>query len=237
VPGHEAPFRVLEGLVDGALDTGERPKVLDAGCGYTLPFELPSNAWLVGLDISPEALAKHGRLDDTIVGDIETFELPEDEFNVVLCWTVLEHLAHPDRAVENMARAVKPGGLLVVGVPNVWSMKGIFTRLTPYRFHVWFYRHVLGHADAGTPGSGPYPTHLQREITPQGLRRLGRRSNLDCIYASSYRVPTELPRGLDVMWSGLAWLGRVATLGLWHSEESEHVSIFRKAAADALAPR
>jgi hypothetical protein len=39
------------------------------------------------------------------------------------------------------------------------------------------------------------------------------------------------------MWSGLAWLGRVATLGLWHSEESEHVSIFRKAAADALAPR
>jgi SAM-dependent methyltransferase len=237
VPGHETAFRVVQQLVDGTLVAEANPRVLDAGCGYTLPTELPPHARLVGLDISPEALAKHERLDEAIVGDIETYPVPDDEFDVILCWTVLEHLEHPRSAFENLARAVKPGGLLVIGVPNVWSLKGIVTHLTPYRFHVWLYRHLLGQPEAGTPGFGPYPTHLRRDISPRALGELGRASNLDCVYAVSYRTPTGLPRALDLAWSGLAWLGRIATFGAWSSEAGDHVSIFRKAATDALTPR
>jgi SAM-dependent methyltransferase len=238
VPGHETAFGVLQQLVDATIGGREASaKVLDAGCGFTLPTELPEHARLVGLDISAEALAKHERLDDAIVGDVETYPLPDDEFDVILCWTVLEHLEHPRSAFENLARAVKPGGLLVIGVPNVWSLKGIVTRLTPYRFHVWLYRHLLGQPQAGTPGFGPYPTYLRRDISPRALGELGTASNLDCVYAVSYRTPTGLPRALDLAWSGLAWLGRIATFGAWGSEAGEHVSIFRKAATDALTPR
>jgi SAM-dependent methyltransferase len=228
VPGHETAFAVLQQLVDDTLGAESNPTVLDAGCGYTLPTALPPHARLVGLDISPEALAKHELLDDAIVGDVETYPLPEEEFDVILCWTVLEHLVHPRAAFENLARALKPGGLLVIGVPNVRSLKGILTRLTPYRFHVWLYRRVLGYPEAGTPGVGPYPTHLQRDIAPDGLRELGRTSNLECVYALSYRSPSGLPRSLDRVWWGVAWFGRIATLGVWSSEASDHVSIFRK---------
>jgi SAM-dependent methyltransferase len=229
VPGHETAFRVLQQLVYSTLGGREADvKVLDAGCGFTLPVELPEHARLVGLDLSPAALAKHDRLDEAIVGDVETYPLPSNEFDVVLCWTVLEHLERPRVAFENLARAVKPGGLLVIGVPNVWSLKGIVTRLTPYRFHVWLYRHLLGQPKAGMPGFGPYPTHLRRDISPHALGELGKASNLDCVYAVSYRTPTGLPRGLELAWSGVAWLGRVVTLGAWSSEAGDHVSIFRK---------
>lgn len=237
VPEHETPFRILQELVDATLAAEASRKVLDAGCGYTLPIELPPNARLVGLDISPEALAKHERLDDAIVGDAETYPLPTDEFDVILCWTVLEHLEHPRAAFENLARAVKPGGLLVVGVPNLRSLKGIVTRLTPYRFHVWIYRRLLRHPGAGTPGVGPYPTHIQQEISPRALQELGRASSLDCVYSVSYRTPSGLPRALDLVWSAAAWLGRIATLGVWSSEASDHVSIFRKRESRGLALR
>jgi SAM-dependent methyltransferase len=237
VPGHETAFRVLQQLVDSTLGGRETGgKVLDAGCGFTLPTDLPHHAHLVGLDISPEALAKHERLDDAIVGDVETYPLPGDEFDVILCWTVLEHLEHPRVAFENLARAVKPGGLLVIGVPNVWSLKGIVTRLTPHRFHVWLYRRLLGQPEAGTPGFGPYPTHLRRDISPRALGELGKASNLDCVYAVSYSTPTGLPRALDLAWSGLACLGRIATLGVWQSGASDHVSIFRKHESPAPPP-
>ena len=33
--------------------------VLDAGCGYALAVDFPRTVWLVGLDASPEALAKN----------------------------------------------------------------------------------------------------------------------------------------------------------------------------------
>jgi SAM-dependent methyltransferase len=238
VPGHETAFRVLQQFVDSTLGGREADvKVLDAGCGFTLPTELPEHARLVGLDLSPEALAKHARLDEAIVGDVETYPLPSDEFDVVLCWTVLEHLERPRVAFANLARAVKPDGLLVVGVPNVWSLKGIITRLTPYRFHVWLYRHLLGQPEAGRPGFGPYPTHLGRHISPRALGELGQAASLDCVYAVSYRTPTGLPRALDLAWSGIAWFGRIATLGVWSSEAGDHVSVFRKADRDAPSLR
>jgi SAM-dependent methyltransferase len=235
VPGHETAFRAVQQLVDATLVAEDSPKVLDAGCGYTLPADLPPRARLVGLDISPEALSKHERLDDAIVGDVETYPLPSDEFHVILCWTVLEHLAHPRAAFDNLARALKPGGLLVVGVPNPWSLKGIVTRVTPYRFHVWIYRTLLRYPGAGTPGVGPYPTHLGPEISPRSLQELGRASTLDCVYSVSYRAPSGLPRALDLAWSGAAWLGRFATLGAWGSEASDHVSMFRKPAPSSSA--
>jgi SAM-dependent methyltransferase len=228
-------FRAVQQLVDATLGAEDSPKVLDAGCGYTLPADLPPRARLVGLDISPEALAKHERLDDAIVGDVETYPLPTDEFDVILCWTVLEHLEHPRAAFENLARALKPGGILIIGVPNLWSLKGIVTRVTPYRFHVWFYRRVLRQPGAGTPGAGPYPTHLRPDISPRSLEKLGRASRLECVYSMTYRAPSGLPRALDLVWSAAAWLGRITTLGAWSSEASDHVSIFHKPAGGSSA--
>lgn len=44
-------------------------------------------------------------------------DLPSDTFDIVICEQVLEHLHVVRPAVEDLVRVLKPGGLLIVGVP------------------------------------------------------------------------------------------------------------------------
>jgi SAM-dependent methyltransferase len=221
-------LREVQRIVDSVFEREPLRNVLDAGCGYTLPLDFARNVRLVGLDASADALAKNQNIDVGIVGDIETYPLATDEYDVIVCWAVLEHLANPRAALRNMARALRPGGLLVVGIPDLWSLKGLVTKLTPHRFHVWVYRRIYGKPDAGKPGFGPYRTYLGRDIAPRRLERLARAQSLERIYASTSVVDLGLPRPLAVLWSAATKLGRIATLGAWDPAASEHVSVFRK---------
>ena len=231
--GEGTPFGELQELLDASLEGDTPRRVLDAGCGYSIHLELPDHVELTGLDISPQVLEKHEGLDAKIVGDVETYPLPGATYDVVLCWNVLEHLPHPRVAVANLAQTLKPGGLLIVGVPNMWSLKGLVTKLTPHRFHVWVYRRILGHDEAGTPEFGPYPTYLRRDISPTRLAELARTTRLDVVYARSYAVPLGLPRALGAAWSVATRLGHVLTFGAWDSAATEHVAVFRKQSASA----
>lgn len=109
--------REIQHLVD--LRSSRKPlrRVLDAGCGYELPLDFPSNVHLVGIDTSAEALAKNVNVDDGIVGDLETYDLGEATYDAVICWTVLEHLKRPEAALQNFTRALRPGGLLIIRMP------------------------------------------------------------------------------------------------------------------------
>jgi len=69
-----------------------------------------------------------------------------------------------------MARALKPDGMLVLGLPNVISTKGLVTKFTPHRFHVWFYRRIKNSPRAGLPGYGPFKTYLRWSLRPRTLR-------------------------------------------------------------------
>jgi 2-polyprenyl-3-methyl-5-hydroxy-6-metoxy-1,4-benzoquinol methylase len=50
---------------------------------------------------------------------LEPDALPEAAFDVVLCFSVLEHIREADRAARALARALAPGGTLVAGYPMV----------------------------------------------------------------------------------------------------------------------
>ena len=49
-------------------------------------------------------------------------QLPENHFDVVTCFHVLEHLADPLSALRKIATTLKPGGYLLLEVPNVESL-------------------------------------------------------------------------------------------------------------------
>jgi SAM-dependent methyltransferase len=49
-------------------------------------------------------------------------DLPADHFDAIVCFSVLEHVADPDRAAHGLARALAPGGTLVTGYPMVNSL-------------------------------------------------------------------------------------------------------------------
>jgi SAM-dependent methyltransferase len=113
----------------------ERPvqHVLDAGAGRDLPFSLPASAELTGIDISEQGLEENDRLDIRIVGDLQTCELPSAHYDVIVCWNVLEHLSHPLAALVNLRSALRPGGAMILSVPNVANPKGSQRSLRPTR--------------------------------------------------------------------------------------------------------
>lgn len=49
-------------------------------------------------------------------GDIETEPLDPESFDVVMNWSVFEHIGDPKRALENLIAALKPGGVLHISI-------------------------------------------------------------------------------------------------------------------------
>jgi 2-polyprenyl-3-methyl-5-hydroxy-6-metoxy-1,4-benzoquinol methylase len=54
--------------------------------------ELPANAHVVGIDVPRGFLSRKDSINERTVGSIETYALPADSFDVIVCHDVLEHL-------------------------------------------------------------------------------------------------------------------------------------------------
>ena len=100
-------------------------------------------------------------LDERIVDAVQDHRFDPGNFDVVIAWQLLEHLPRPDRALSRFCDALDDGGLLVLGLPNVLSVKGLLTQFTPHRFHVWVYRQLTGNSEVGTGDTAPFPTFLR----------------------------------------------------------------------------
>lgn len=78
-----------------------------------------------------------------IVSDITAIPEADGAFDAVLCTEVLEHIVDPVAALNEMARLLKPGGVLIVTAP-FWSL----THFAPFHyatgFNRYFYEHHLG---------------------------------------------------------------------------------------------
>src|SRR6476620_9793471 len=117
----DEPRRILQQVFDEALRGQPLNRVLDVGCGYELSVDMPASVHLVGLDVSAEALERNENLDEKMLGDIRRVEFPAGTFDAIICWTVIEHLPDPEDALRSFATWLRGGGVLVVGMPNLWS--------------------------------------------------------------------------------------------------------------------
>jgi SAM-dependent methyltransferase len=82
-----------------------------------------------------------------ISGDLADAALPEGSFDLCVYWHVLEHLADPRASLLEARRVLKPGGRLVVAVPNLDSLQARW--FGPHWFHLDIPRHLFHF----TPGS------------------------------------------------------------------------------------
>jgi SAM-dependent methyltransferase len=55
-----------------------------------------------------------------VVGDIHALPLPDASVGAIICSSVLEHVRDPLRAMQEMRRILKPGGLLFLYVPSIY---------------------------------------------------------------------------------------------------------------------
>lgn len=160
----------------------KKVKILEAGCGSYTRIK-PTKIYTVsGIDISEKQLERNEHLSEKICGDIQTYPLSRLTYDMIICWCVLEHLKYPEKALMNFLNTLKPNGVFVLVLPNIWSVKGIFTKFTPTFVHVWFYRYFLREKSAGKEDIGPFKTYFKKEISLKNLRRYAQKHNMEEIY-------------------------------------------------------
>jgi SAM-dependent methyltransferase len=210
--------------------TSHQPRVLDAGCGRHIQHRLWPDAYVVGIDVDEDALALNDEVDEKIVGDVQTYPLPPAAYDAITCFDVLEHLPRPEQALANLAQALRSGGTLHIGIPNVDSPKAIVTKVTPHWFHVWFYRRIVGDPLAGSPGHGPYRTYLRRSLRPSALGKAARSVGLELESVDLLEAPffAAFWRRHRRTWAVIRAVWRVLRLG--DPALSECVVVMRKPA-------
>jgi len=122
IPLHEEQF--LSWINPVPLDFFQGKRFLDAGCGIGRNSLWPLRAGAASgcsidfdertVEVARFNLKDHPRCE---VRYQSIYELQsEAEFDVAFCIGVLHHLAEPRLAVERLARALKPGGTLILWV-------------------------------------------------------------------------------------------------------------------------
>jgi SAM-dependent methyltransferase len=112
--------RRLEMIVRAA---GDRLKgcILENGCGVGMYVEhlVPFGGKVIGLEYDFERAAEARTNSPHIINAAgETLPLPSSTFDLILSHEVLEHVQDDRAAVCEMVRALKPGGRVVLFVPN-----------------------------------------------------------------------------------------------------------------------
>ena len=126
---------LLADVVGPVLVGGGR--FLDAGCGTGA-----TGAWMaqrgrvVALDVQPAALGlyreRHPEAVGLTVADLARLPFADASFDAALCVTVLYHgaIASPVAAVAELARVVRPGGVVCLVEPGVRRLRRAHDRVT-----------------------------------------------------------------------------------------------------------
>jgi SAM-dependent methyltransferase len=161
----------------------ERPpgRGLDVGCGRgDLAALLARHGWTMsGIDPSPEAcVAAAARGVDAHQGTVSSVALEPGSYDAVVFHHSLEHTAAPVSALRAVARALAPGGLVLITVPNFacWQAR----RFAGYWFHLDLPRHRV-------------------HFTPTALVRALRSADLDVLSISTSSSAVGLPASLQYL--------------------------------------
>lgn len=89
--------------------------VLDVGCGTEPYRRFITFEKYIGMDQFDE-------LNPDILGSATEIPFKDKCFDAVLCTDVLEHITEPEKAINEMKRAIKDSGYLYVTVPQTWCL-------------------------------------------------------------------------------------------------------------------
>lgn len=109
-------------LVDGQIGAITTGRVLDIGCADRwVQRRLPSGCEYIGLDHPDTGLAWYAARPD-LCADAARLPLSDASVDVVVIFDVLEHLAQPREALLEIARVLRPQGLLLLSMPFLYPV-------------------------------------------------------------------------------------------------------------------
>jgi len=103
---------------------------IGTGNGYlpAVTREKLNGVHVTGTDFAQNALDAASALDEGVLNDIDADGLPfeDNSFDFITCLEVIEHLILPQQALSEMHRVLKPGGHVVITVPNIQFIEYLF---------------------------------------------------------------------------------------------------------------
>ena len=111
----------LESALDGTV---RGRSLLNVGCG-TGGFNAVADAagattWGVDADGDAVAIARSRGLR-VAVAEAETLPFADATFDLLYCYSTLEHVRDGARSIAEMVRVLRPGGVLYLHTPNRWA--------------------------------------------------------------------------------------------------------------------
>ncbi len=163
----QRPFvRLLEKLL---AESSAEPRVLEVGAGSAAASRLLAqriSGRVVAFDLLPQALRVARRLAPAelngrlalVAADVFRAPFPDESFDLVFSQGLIEHFPDPNAILDAHARLVRPGGWLVINVPQA---------VNPYTL----YKHWKMRRGAWGPGWETQfsPAALARVAAPLGL--------------------------------------------------------------------
>jgi len=225
--GTKAHIHAIHELLDRYI--GAKPNavhVLEGGAADRDYFRFPPAVAITGLDISAKELADD-RYSEKIIGDIQTYKT-DKTYDLVICWYVLEHVMNPQRALLNLLEYTMNDGLLVIAVPNVWSLKGLVTKFTPSVIH----KAVRSLALSSNGDYDPFKTYLRFSMSPAKL--IKQCSAYEILYWGYSGIVVR--RAARLVYQPLIWLLRMLSFGMLRPELSEFIFVVRKRARSSPVP-
>lgn len=128
---------------------GNGDKVLDVGSadGPSVAFidkRIGTSGKKTSMDIEPEGLK-----EDDILGSVEEIPIESEIFDIVSAFDVIEHVKDENKALDEIYRVLKPGGILMLSVPAYqWAWSKHDEKVHHYR------RYTSGRLTAAVRQSG-----------------------------------------------------------------------------------
>jgi len=182
--------------------------VLDVGCGSgaVLAALRSPRRRLCGVEMSADAARSLQALGiEGYSVDLEADRLPFDDadFDVVLCYDVLEHVFAPSRLLGEIRRVLRPGATALLCVPNTLNL---FNRLV---FLAGEYVDVM---DTSHRSEDLFSNHIR--LFSKGLFERFITANHFSIIERHYYFPARFS---DARFKLPAWLARVVTAPQLHT--------------------
>jgi 2-polyprenyl-3-methyl-5-hydroxy-6-metoxy-1,4-benzoquinol methylase len=170
-------FNRLTALISGTLPA---ESLLDAGCGdgrflAAIARRPDCPARLAGSDISEtilrtaaQTLARENATAELAQANLEHLPFADASFDRVLCVQVIEHLLDPSLGIAELARVLKPGGILVLSTDS--SRNHISRALNfPRSALVRLFKLTGRHAQVTFPHGSFTPAQVLAEVAACGL--------------------------------------------------------------------
>lgn len=165
-----------------------RPRILDIGCaeGRLLSSFLEYHCECYGVE-HPSYPGKRFLNPDKIkylVGDLESLDLEDGSFHIIILWHVLEHVDKPDEVIKKVYDLLALDGIFILAVPNFSSLEAKVFR------HSWFHLDIPWH---------------KYHFTKKSLRYLTEKNNFQEIKSTTFCIEQSVYGLLQSVLNIMGW--------------------------------